>query len=189
MRTANKDELILVAGAGGFVGGHLVRSLLGQGFNRVRGVDIKPLEEWLQTFPQADNRRLDLSGMGACLEACEGVAYVFNLASDMGGIGFIENNKALCMLSVLINTQMLQASRRHGVKRFLFSSSACVYSAEKQVSPHVTGLKEEDAYPAMPEDGYGWEKLFSECMTTMCTDPIAPGAMVAKRCPPPFAER
>ena len=180
MRTANKDELILVAGAGGFVGGHLVRSLLGQGFNRVRGVDIKPLEEWLQTFPQADNRRLDLSGMGACLEACEGVAYVFNLASDMGGIGFIENNKALCMLSVLINTQMLQASRRHGVKRFLFSSSACVYSAEKQASPHVTGLKEEDAYPAMPEDGYGWEKLFSERMCRHFTEDFGLETRVAR---------
>jgi nucleoside-diphosphate-sugar epimerase len=167
---ANPDDLILVTGAGGFIGGHLAASLLGQGFTRVRAVDIEPLANWFQVFSAADNCRLDLREKGACLAACDGVAYVFNLACDMGGIGYIETNKTLCMLSVLINTHMLQASFEHGVKRFLYSSSACVYAADKQTSPEVTALTESDAYPAMAEDGYGWEKLFSERMCRHFTE-------------------
>ena len=129
-----------------------------------RVVDVKPLDEWHQIFPALDNRRLDLSEKPSCYEAADGVAHVFNLAADMGGMGFIENNKALCMLSVLINTHLLMAAKDHGVQRYYYSSSACVYAADKQTSADVTALREEDAYPAMPEDGYGWEKLFSERM-------------------------
>ncbi len=157
------DSLTLVAGGGGFIGGHLVRDLLARG-RSVRAVDIKPFEEWHQRFGEAENLRLDLSGVEACRQAAAGASEVYNLACDMGGMGFIENNKALCMLSVLINTHLLLAARDAGVGRFFYSSSACVYNAEKQRSPDVTPLKEEDAYPAMPEDGYGWEKLFSERM-------------------------
>src|SRR5439155_23612333 len=124
----------------------------------------KPLEEWYQVFPQADNVRADLQDRDVCYHACREAEEVYNLAADMGGMGFIENNKALCMLSVLINTHMLLAAREMGVQRYFYASSACVYNAEKQKSPEVVPLKEEDAYPAMPEDGYGWEKLFSERM-------------------------
>ena len=156
-------DLILVAGAGGFIGGHLVRDLLEDGAT-VRAVDKKPAEEWYQRHDGAENLELDLSLRNACDEATEGVSQVYNLAADMGGMGFIELNKALCMLSVLINTHLLAASRANGVERFLFSSSACVYAAEKQTEAEVQPLREEDAYPAEPEDGYGWEKLFSERM-------------------------
>jgi nucleoside-diphosphate-sugar epimerase len=134
------------------------------GVEDIRGVDRAPLHEWYQRFDDVDNRRADLQDLTACLDACEGVDVVYNLAADMGGMGFIENNKALCMLSVLISTHMLEAARRSGVKRFFYSSSACVYAAGKQESPEVEPLREVDAYPAMPEDGYGWEKLFSERM-------------------------
>jgi GDP-D-mannose 3', 5'-epimerase len=154
----------LVCGAGGFIGGHLVNKLLDEGAATVRAVDVKPLSEWYQKNSRADSRVLDLQEKGACLQATEGVDAVFQLAADMGGMGFIENNKALCMLSVLTNTHMLLAAREHRVKRFFYSSSACVYNAEKQTDPNVVALKEEDAYPALPEDGYGWEKLFSERM-------------------------
>lgn len=153
----------VVCGAGGFIGGHLVADLLRQGAT-VRGVDIKPLEEWYQFFPEAENRQLDLREKDACEQAVEGAAIVYNLAADMGGMGFIENNKALCMLSVLINTHLLMAAKEEGIERFFYASSACVYAADKQTDPNVTALTEEDAYPAMPEDGYGWEKLFSERM-------------------------
>jgi nucleoside-diphosphate-sugar epimerase len=160
----DKKELILVTGAGGFIGGHLVAELLQQGYERVRGVDIKPLRDWHQLFPQAENLQRDLRELPACHEATDSAGFVFNLAADMGGMGFIETHKAECMISVLINTHMLMAARDCGVKRFLYSSSACVYAADKQTSADVVPLKESDAYPAMPEDGYGWEKLFSERM-------------------------
>jgi GDP-D-mannose 3', 5'-epimerase len=154
---------VLVTGAGGFIGGHLVRSLLESG-EQVRAVDLKPAGEWYQLHADADNRQLDMSDPASCRQAMQDMDQVFNLAADMGGMGFIENNKALCMLSVLINTNMLIAAREADVERYFFSSSACVYAAEHQTSPDVTALREEDAYPAMPEDGYGWEKLFSERM-------------------------
>jgi nucleoside-diphosphate-sugar epimerase len=153
----------LVTGAGGFIGGHLVRALLERG-DQVRAVDSKPLSEWHQVFEGADSRVADLQRLEACREAAEGARSVYNLAADMGGMGFIEGNKALCMLSSLINTHMLIAARDAGVERFFFSSSACVYAAGKQDSPDAEPLVEADAYPAMPEDGYGWEKLFSERM-------------------------
>lgn len=155
---------IVVCGGGGFIGGHLVKHLLNQGFDVIRSVDVKPLEDWYQHSRAPENLVLDLKDKSACDRAVEGAEVVFNLAADMGGMGFIENNKALCMLSVLINTHLLLASRQAGVERFFFSSSACVYNGDKQKNPHVTPLKEEDAYPALPEDGYGWEKLFSERM-------------------------
>jgi GDP-D-mannose 3',5'-epimerase len=155
---------VVVCGAGGFIGGHLAAGLLREGGNRVRAVDVKPIDEWFQVFGEADNRVADLSDRQACREALKGARYVFNLAADMGGMGFIEANKARCMLSVLINTHLLLAAREHDVERFFFASSACVYAADKQMSTDVIPLKESDAYPAMPEDGYGWEKLFSERM-------------------------
>jgi GDP-D-mannose 3',5'-epimerase len=157
------SEKILVGGAGGFIGGHLVADLLRQG-KKVRAVDVKPLDEWFQVFPEVENLTLDLCEKEACEQAVRDTALVYNLAADMGGMGFIENNKALCMLSVLINTHLLMASKDAGVKRYFYASSACVYAADKQTDENVTALKEEDAYPAMPEDGYGWEKLFSERM-------------------------
>jgi GDP-D-mannose 3',5'-epimerase len=160
----DKNTPVLVTGGGGFIGGHLVARLREEGFARVRSVDIKPLEEWYQVHDGVDNRRLDVSLLDACREAVDGIGIVYNLAADMGGMGFIENNKAACMLSVLINTHLLGAAREAGVERYFYSSSACVYAADKQTDAHVTALKESDAYPAMPEDGYGWEKLFSERM-------------------------
>src|SRR3954469_3750593 len=153
----------VIAGGGGFIGGHLVHALL-EGGASVRAVDVKPLDEWHRVTPDAENLVFDLRDAAACDEAVRGAREVYNLAADMGGMGFIENNKALCMLSVLINTHLLQAAREQGVERYFFSSSACVYAAGKQTDPNVTALKESDAYPAMPEDGYGWEKLFSERM-------------------------
>ena len=159
-----KNSKIVVCGGGGFIGGHLVKDLVGQGHGDVRAVDVKPLDEWYQKVPGVENLQLDLQRLDACEKALEGASQVFNLAADMGGMGFIENNRALCMLSVLINTHLLLASRSNGVERYFFASSACVYNADKQTDPNVTALKEEDAYPAMPEDGYGWEKLFSERM-------------------------
>jgi GDP-D-mannose 3', 5'-epimerase len=155
---------VLVTGAGGFIGGHLVARLREQGVEHIRGVDRVPVRDWHQRFDDVENRSADLQDMAACQGACEGVDAVYNLAADMGGMGFIENNKALCMLSVLISTHMLEAARQAGVRRFFYSSSACVYAAGKQESPEVEPLREADAYPAMPEDGYGWEKLFSERM-------------------------
>src|SRR5690348_10111365 len=160
---------ILVTGAGGFIGGQLVKYLEQQG-SEIRAVDRKPLEASYYRSSSADNRVYDLQNLESCREVTRGVHEVYNLAADMGGMGFIENNKALCMLSVLINTHLLLAAKeandqgKAAVKRFFFSSSACVYNADKQRDPNVTALKEEDAYPAMPEDGYGWEKLFSERM-------------------------
>ncbi len=153
----------LVTGAGGFIGGHLVSHLLERG-ESVRAVDLKPLEEWQQRFDGAESVQADLSDPVACREAADGAGTVYNFAADMGGMGFIEGNKALCMLSTLISTNMLVAARDAGVERFFYSSSACVYPGERQSSPEVAPLAEADAYPADPEDGYGWEKLFAERM-------------------------
>jgi nucleoside-diphosphate-sugar epimerase len=154
---------VVVTGAGGFIGGHLVRSLLEQG-KSVRGVDIKPLSDWHQLHPDAENVQADVSLLESARAAVANAGWVYNLAADMGGMGFIENNKAACMMSVLTSTHVLQAAREAGAERYFYSSSACVYAAEHQTSPDVVPLKESDAYPAMPEDGYGWEKLFSERM-------------------------
>ncbi len=156
-------KTILVAGGGGFIGGHLVAKLLEDG-NQIRSVDIKPTSNWHQVHSGVENIVADLKGRAACDAACDGVSDIYNLAADMGGMGFIENNKALCMLSVLINTHLIQSAVKAKADRFFFASSACVYNADKQISEDVIPLKEEDAYPAMPEDGYGWEKLFSERM-------------------------
>ena len=161
----SKDQKIVVCGGGGFIGGHLVGELLRRGFTNIRSVDIKPFDEWYQRFGEAENLQLDLQHLDACQKALKGANVVYNLAADMGGMGFIENNKCLCMLSVLINTHLCMAAKEEGtVDRFFYASSACVYNGDKQKDPNVTALKEADAYPALPEDGYGWEKLFSERM-------------------------
>ena len=157
------DGVVLVTGGGGFIGGHLVRSLVSQG-REVRAVDRKPLVDWYQQIDGVENVVLDLQDLENCRKAVDGVDEAYNLAADMGGMGFIENNKALCMLSVLTSTHMLVAARDADVERFFYSSSACVYAAHKQRNPDVTALAEEDAYPAEAEDGYGWEKLFTERM-------------------------
>ena len=154
---------VLVAGGGGFIGGHLVADLLAQGLT-VRSVDVKPTSEWYQVHDDAQNVQADLSLLDSAMTQTEGARQVYMLAADMGGMGFIENNKALCMLTVLTSTHMLEAARAHEVERYFYSSSACVYAADKQTDTHITALKESDAYPAMPEDGYGWEKLFTERM-------------------------
>jgi GDP-D-mannose 3',5'-epimerase len=159
-----KGNYVVVCGAGGFIGGHLVKTLQANGARQIRAVDIKPLDEWYQKSPGVENLSLDLKDKSNCYLVTEGVDAVFQLAADMGGMGFIETNRALCMLSVLTNTHMLMAAKDLGVKRFFYASSACVYNADKQKSPDVVALKEEDAYPALAEDGYGWEKLFSERM-------------------------
>lgn len=158
-----KMKKIIVAGAGGFIGGHLTRQLVKSG-SQVRAVDIKPLNEWYQVAESADNLVLDLRLKENCYQAVNGYSEVFNLAADMGGMGFIEKNKAACMLSVLINTHLLLASRDCGIDRFFYASSACVYNASRQTDTDNPGLRESDAYPAMAEDGYGWEKLFGERM-------------------------
>jgi nucleoside-diphosphate-sugar epimerase len=159
-----KGKKAVVCGGGGFIGGHLVQSLLADGVDVIRAIDIKPVDEWYQDSKDVENLSLDLQDRENCLKAAAGAEVIFQLAADMGGMGFIENNKALCMLSVLTNTHMLMAAREQGAERFFYSSSACVYNGEKQTNPNVVALKEEDAYPALPEDGYGWEKLFSERM-------------------------
>ena len=161
---ANLNDKIVVCGAGGFIGGHLVGDLLSKGHKNIRAVDIKPFDEWYQRFPEAENLQLDLQVKDACYKSLKDAKVVYNLAADMGGMGFIENNRCLCMLSVLINTHLCMAAKDSGVDRYFYASSACVYNADKQRDPNVTALKEEDAYPGQPEDGYGWEKLFSERM-------------------------
>jgi nucleoside-diphosphate-sugar epimerase len=165
-----KDELIVIAGGGGFIGGNLVASLRQQDYRYIRAVDVKPLEHWYQKFDDVENLSLDLNDKENCEIATKGATEVYNLAANMGGMGFIENNKALCMLSVLINTHMLMAARKYGVERYFYSSSACVYNGDLQHTRDEgdrftpPALKESDAYPALAEDGYGWEKLFSERM-------------------------
>jgi nucleoside-diphosphate-sugar epimerase len=176
-----KDKCdIIVCGAGGFVGGHLVAELRRSGAGALRAVDLKPVEEWHQSFDDIENLSLDLRDRAACDRAVFGARIVYNLAADMGGMGFIEYNKALCMLSVLINTHLLTAAHEAGASKFFFSSSACVYAADKQTSPDAAPLKESDAYPAMPEDGYGWEKLFSERMCRHFTEDFGLTTCVAR---------
>ena len=160
---------IVVAGAGGFIGGQLAKVLKEMG-HQVRAVDIKPLTQWYQVTPGVENFVLDLKSKDNCYQALNGFEEVFNLAADMGGMGFIETHKADCMLSVLINTHLLMAARDLGIQRFFYASSACVYNGEKQTDPDNPGLKESDAYPALAEDGYGWEKLFSERMCRHFTE-------------------
>ncbi len=160
----NLDDMVVVCGAGGFIGGHLVATLVQQGYRKIRAVDKIPFEAWQQLSPQAENLILDLSRIDECTTALQDAHSVYNLAADMGGMGFIELNRAACMLNVLINTHLLQAARENYVERYFYASSACVYNVALQESEAVVPLKESDAYPAMPEDGYGWEKLFSERM-------------------------
>jgi len=162
MKLTNKK--VVVCGGGGFIGGHLVAQLRRDGIDVIRSVDVKPLDDWYQVHKGTENVVADLKEIEACHKAVAGADVVFNLAADMGGMGFIENNKALCMLSVLINTHLLLAAQEAKIERFFFSSSACVYNGEKQTTHDVVPLKESDAYPALAEDGYGWEKLFSERM-------------------------
>jgi nucleoside-diphosphate-sugar epimerase len=160
----SRSDPILVAGAGGFIGGWLVRYLCENDYKNVRAIDIKPFDDWYQLVPGIPSHTSDLRSMEACREAVRGVKHVYNLACDMGGMGFIEANRSLCMISVLINTHLLMAGKEEGVERHFYSSSACVYNIDLQRDSAVTALREEDAYPALPEDGYGWEKLFSERM-------------------------
>ena len=175
----SQSDAILVTGGGGFIGGWLVRSLTSQGF-KVRAVDIKPISEWHQVHSRAENITHDLRALDACRRAVAGTNIIYNFACDMGGMGFIETHKAECMLSVLINTHLLQAAREFRVRRYFFASSACVYNVEKQRDQNVVALKEEDAYPAMPEDGYGWEKLFSEQMCRHFTEDFGVETRVAR---------
>ena len=171
---------IVVCGGGGFIGGHLIAELRRRGADPIRAVDLKPLDKWYQRFDDVENRTLDLQTRAACEEAVRGARVVYNFAADMGGMGFIEENKALCMLAVLINTHLLLAAREAGAEKYFFASSACVYAADKQTSPNLTALKEEDAYPAMPEDGYGWEKLFGERMCRHFTEDFGLTTCVAR---------
>jgi GDP-D-mannose 3',5'-epimerase len=164
-----KMKKIVIAGAGGFIGGHLAKKLKEMDC-QVRAIDIKPLNRWYQVTPGVENYVLDLKIKENCYQALNGFEEIFNLAADMGGMGFIETHKADCMLSVLINTHLLLAARDLGIQRFFYSSSACVYNGEKQTDPNNPGLKEADAYPALAEDGYGWEKLFSERMCRHFTE-------------------
>ena len=158
------EGLVVVTGAGGFIGGALVASLRQQGHKKIRAVDVKPLEHWYQRTPEVENLILDLNLKESCEKAAKDARVIYNLAANMGGMGFIEKNKGLCMLSVLINTHMLQAAVKYGTERYFYASSACVYNGDKQKTFEAPSLKEEDAYPALAEDGYGWEKLFSERM-------------------------
>jgi nucleoside-diphosphate-sugar epimerase len=156
------NKKILITGAGGFIGGHLVNNLKKN--NKIICADIKPFQNWYQKFNDLENHVVDLKNADTCLNITKNIDYIFNLACNMGGMGFIENNKAECMLSVLINTNLLNSAVINKVKKFFFSSSACVYASNKQTNFIEPWLKESDAYPADPEDGYGWEKLFSERM-------------------------
>jgi nucleoside-diphosphate-sugar epimerase len=182
----SKDDLIVIAGAGGFIGGSLARYFHEQGFTRIRAVDKKPLPFWYQRIPGVENLCLDLSNQNNATQAVENATEVYNFAADMGGMGFIERFRVECLRSVLINTNLIEAAYRAGVRRYLYSSSACVYNSELQKDSNVRALKEADAYPAMAERGYGWEKLLAEMfcqeywaergmMTTMFMDQMVLG--------------
>ncbi|MEE8450933.1 MAG: NAD-dependent epimerase/dehydratase family protein [Thermoguttaceae bacterium] len=158
----NKDDLIVIGGAGGFIAGSLVRYFHDRGFTRIRAIDKKPLPDWYQRVPAVESLCLDLSNEKNCKKACEGAVEVYNLAADMGGMGFIEKFRIECLRSILVNTHMIEAAYRAGAQRYFFSSSACAYNTQLQEDANVTALKESDAYPAMAERGYGWEKLMSE---------------------------
>ncbi|MCI0498617.1 MAG: NAD-dependent epimerase/dehydratase family protein [Planctomycetales bacterium] len=157
-----KDDLIVIGGAGGFIAGALAKYFHEQGFRRIRAIDKKPLPQWYQITPGVESLCMDLSEKQCAIEACKGAKEVYNLAADMGGMGFIERFRVECLRSVLINTHMIEAAYCAGAERYFFSSSACAYNVELQKDPHVRALKESDAYPAMAERGYGWEKLISE---------------------------
>ena len=157
-----KDDLIVIAGAGGFIAGSLARYFHNQDFTRIRAVDKKPLYQWYQRTPGVESLCLDLSNEKNCKRACENAVEVYNLAADMGGMGFIERFRVECLRSILINTHMIESAYRAGAQRYFFSSSACAYNVELQKTPDALALKESDAYPAMAERGYGWEKLMSE---------------------------
>jgi len=157
-----KDDLISITGAGGFIAGNLVKYFLEKGFTRIRAVDKKPLDQWYLCFPEVENLSLDCSNEDSCRHVCDGAAEVYNLAADMGGMGFIEHFRVECLRSILINTHMIEAADRAGVARYFYPSSACAYNVLLQQDPNVRALKESDAYPAMAERGYGWEKLMSE---------------------------
>jgi nucleoside-diphosphate-sugar epimerase len=158
----NQDDLILVTGAGGFIGGNLVRYFRSKGFTRIRAVDKKPLYEWYVRTPGVESLCVDVSDEDNCHAVSQGATEVYNLAADMGGMGFIERFRVECLRSILINTHLVEAAYKAGVQRYFFASSACVYNTLLQQDADVRALKEEDAYPAMAERGYGWEKLMSE---------------------------
>ena len=155
-------DLIVVVGAGGFIGGSLARYFHGLGYTRIRAIDRKPLPEWYQRVPGVECFSMDLSEKQNAIQAVEGAVEVYNLAADMGGMGFIERFRVECLRSILINTHLIDAAWRAGARRYFFSSSACAYNTDLQKNPRVRALKESDAYPAMAERGYGWEKLISE---------------------------
>jgi nucleoside-diphosphate-sugar epimerase len=161
-RQLNSDDLIVVTGAGGFIAGALTRYFHDLGYTRIRAVDRKPLPEWYQRVPGVECLSMDLSEKENAIKAVEGATEVYNLAADMGGMGFIEHFRVECLRSILVNTHLTEAAWRAGVRRYFFSSSACAYNTDLQKDPHVRALKESDAYPAMAERGYGWEKLISE---------------------------
>src|SRR5882757_5231065 len=157
-----KDDLIVITGAGGFIAGNLARHFAKKGFTRIRAVDKKPLYEWYLRIPGVENLCLDVSNEDNCRRVCEGAVEVYNLAADMGGMGFIERFRVECLRSILVNTHMVEAAYKAGARRYFYSSSACAYNTLLQKDPKVRALKESDAYPAMAERGYGWEKLMSE---------------------------
>ena len=161
-RDLNADDLIVITGAGGFIGGHLTRYFHNLGFKHIRAVDKKPIGDWYQRTSGVECLSMDLSEKNNCVRAVEGATEVYNLAADMGGMGFIERFRVECLRSILINTHLIEAAYRAGVNRYFYSSSACVYNTTLQQDPNVRALKESDAYPAMSERGYGWEKLLSE---------------------------